>query len=65
MEQEKKQKNNTQSFRYFYKGDTVLESCVKCNSININTYTSEFLRMEGMNRKECKNCKHNWFVNTF
>lgn len=51
------------SVRYFYNGGLTVDSCSKCGSNNINTYTSEWLRMQGMNRKECQNCSHYWLVN--
>ena len=51
------------SVRYFYKGEVLIETCSKCGSSNINTYTSDWLRMERMNRKECQNCNHHWLVN--
>ena len=49
--------------RYFYKGMLVNDSCSKCNSQNINTYTSDWLRMEKMNRKECMSCGNHWLIN--
>lgn len=51
------------SVRYFYNGQAPFETCSKCGSSNINTYTSDWLRMEKMNRKECQNCAHHWLVN--
>lgn len=51
------------SVRYFYNGQATFETCSKCGSSNINTYTSDWLRMENMNRKECQDCPHRWLVN--
>ena len=51
------------SVRYFYNGMPVNDFCDKCSSQNISTYTSDWLRLEKMNRKECQNCGHHWLVN--
>lgn len=67
---EELKKENKQAFaihnvsvRYFYNGMPVNDCCDKCSSQNINTYTSDWLRIEKMNRKECQNCGHHWLVN--
>lgn len=51
------------SVRYFYNGICTIDSCNKCGSNDIKTCTSDWLRMEKMNRKECNNCNHHWLVN--
>lgn len=68
-EQSKEEKNDKAlniggvSVRYFYNGKCTIDSCGKCGGNNIETYTSDWLRMEKMNRKECVNCRHHWLVN--
>lgn len=51
------------SVRYFYKGECTLDNCANCGGRNIKTYTSDWLRIQGINRKDCQNCNHYWLVN--
>jgi hypothetical protein len=40
------------------------EICPKCFDGEIETYTSEYLRIQKMNKKSCKKCNYTWMVNS-